>query len=397
MPDALDDRAGDYWGGSPVRRLVALLVTWTNLAVDLLTEAGDAKGASVLLAGKGELGKIRDEADRFAPIEAIDALLLEEMAARPGDPAGALRRRAAPVVGGRRRPVGSTDWSSGSPRASAPSSRTVRPHVSADPTEAARTMAGLVRLYDGAGPAGTGRLLLGFEVVEMAFGPADPPPDQTIRLAHFTADQSVTMDPAKRDDPDEKLAGVQLGHFAAFLKRSWRANDWMWGRLDAAERLVRLLDDATEHQLTRTDDSSTTSGPCSRPCCATCCRSWPPRSRPTAGSEPTSPTRHARSPTAVKAAGTPGARRTAGRVSLAEVDSERLEELLALNLVGVERLAGEVGMPHIGGLMLNAATTTAALLRHRGTPGHQRARPGAVLDVDRSPGAGASCRSTPAA
>ena len=64
----------------------------------------------------------------------------------------------------------------------------------------------------------------------MAFAPGEPPPDQIIRLAHFTADEAVSMDPTARDDPDEKLAGVQMGHFAAFLKRSWRANDWMWGR-----------------------------------------------------------------------------------------------------------------------------------------------------------------------
>ena len=48
----------------------------------------------------------------------------------------------------------------------------------------------------------------------------------------------------------DKLAGVELAHFGAFLKRSWRANDWMWGRLDAAERLVTLLDVIFGHRLT---------------------------------------------------------------------------------------------------------------------------------------------------
>ena len=43
------------------------------------------------------------------------------------------------------------------------------------------------------------------------------------------------------DDPAQKLAGIQLAHFGAFYKSSWRANDWMWGRVDAVHRLVRLL------------------------------------------------------------------------------------------------------------------------------------------------------------
>ncbi len=40
---------------------------------------------------------------------------------------------------------------------------------------------------------------------------------------------------------EEKLSGLQLGHFSAFYKASWRANDWMQGRLDGSERLVRIL------------------------------------------------------------------------------------------------------------------------------------------------------------
>jgi patatin-related protein len=34
--------------------------------------------------------------------------------------------------------------------------------------------------------------------------------------------------------PDDKAAGMTLARFGGFLKRSWRMNDWTWGRLDAA-------------------------------------------------------------------------------------------------------------------------------------------------------------------
>jgi patatin-related protein len=45
-------------------------------------------------------------------------------------------------------------------------------------------------------------------------------------------------------DTREKLAGVRLGHFASFYRRSWRANDFMWGRLDGAAMIARLLIDS---------------------------------------------------------------------------------------------------------------------------------------------------------
>ena len=49
-------------------------------------------------------------------------------------------------------------------------------------------------------------------------------------------------------DPATKLAGNQFHNFAAFLKRSWRANDWMWGRIDAATCLIDvLLRDVPDH------------------------------------------------------------------------------------------------------------------------------------------------------
>jgi patatin-related protein len=43
------------------------------------------------------------------------------------------------------------------------------------------------------------------------------------------------------EDGPRKLKGIGLHHFAAFFKRSYRENDYLWGRLDAAERLAGLL------------------------------------------------------------------------------------------------------------------------------------------------------------
>lgn len=44
-----------------------------------------------------------------------------------------------------------------------------------------------------------------------------------------------------RDRVEEKLAGQKLMHFSGFLKRSWRENDLLWGRLDAAEIIVKSI------------------------------------------------------------------------------------------------------------------------------------------------------------
>ena len=45
-----------------------------------------------------------------------------------------------------------------------------------------------------------------------------------------------------------RLAGVSLGHFGGFLDRAWRRNDMLWGRLDAAERLIAIL---VPHEVAR--------------------------------------------------------------------------------------------------------------------------------------------------
>lgn len=80
--------------------------------------------------------------------------------------------------------------------------------------------------------------LLTLEVVHYAFG-ADSTRDQHLELVQFSANVPTAFGgPGRLED---KLAGVQLAHFGAFYKRAWRVNDWMFGRLDGAERLVRIL------------------------------------------------------------------------------------------------------------------------------------------------------------
>ena len=56
--------------------------------------------------------------------------------------------------------------------------------------------------------------------------------DQALELIQMSSDTRTSPDP--RTLATEKLTGLQLHHFGAFCKASWRANDWMWGRLDGA-------------------------------------------------------------------------------------------------------------------------------------------------------------------
>ncbi len=82
------------------------------------------------------------------------------------------------------------------------------------------------------------RWILAVVVVQSAFSGSEPEVEQVIELLQVSADTPNAFD--DRDTGPEKLAGLQLGHFGAFYKRSWRANDWMWGRLDAVGSLMRV-------------------------------------------------------------------------------------------------------------------------------------------------------------
>ncbi|MFD4675870.1 patatin-like protein [Lentzea sp. NPDC058450] len=57
----------------------------------------------------------------------------------------------------------------------------------------------------------------------------------SLQTRNAFAQQSVTA--------DDKAGGASLSRFSGFLKRSWRVNDWIWGRLDGATMLCRVLFD----------------------------------------------------------------------------------------------------------------------------------------------------------
>ena len=77
---------------------------------------------------------------------------------------------------------------------------------------------------------------------------------EVIRISPEDATTLINERKEQKDSADgngrRKLAGVALHHFGAFLDRTWRQNDIMWGRLDGAERLITaLLPDPANKEL----------------------------------------------------------------------------------------------------------------------------------------------------
>ena len=79
--------------------------------------------------------------------------------------------------------------------------------------------------------------LLKLMLAERALLPVDVELDQPVEFVQFSANTRTLLGPAddslpasQQLDSVTKLRGVELHHFAAFYKSSWRAWDWMWGR-----------------------------------------------------------------------------------------------------------------------------------------------------------------------
>lgn len=69
---------------------------------------------------------------------------------------------------------------------------------------------------------------------------------QVVRISPL--DTHRLIPPGKDGKPSAraKLRGVSVSHFGAFFRRPWRENDYLWGRLDGAERLLWLLGDTSD-------------------------------------------------------------------------------------------------------------------------------------------------------
>ena len=81
--------------------------------------------------------------------------------------------------------------------------------------------------------------LFDLHVARYAIQPDGVLADQALELVQMSSDTRTCLD--RRTLAEEKLTGLALHHFGAFYKASWRANDWMWGRIDGAGWLVHLL------------------------------------------------------------------------------------------------------------------------------------------------------------
>ncbi|MFC7615528.1 DUF3376 domain-containing protein [Actinokineospora soli] len=64
--------------------------------------------------------------------------------------------------------------------------------------------------------------------------------DQPVELVQISL-QTENPFAVRSRTPDDKAGGASLARFGGFLKRSWRVNDWIWGRMDGATMLCRLL------------------------------------------------------------------------------------------------------------------------------------------------------------
>lgn len=101
---------------------------------------------------------------------------------------------------------------------------------------------------DPADTEGTALRIFDLMVSEQALLPTDAGPFQPVELVQLSADTRSLLAPSNTTAAS-KLTGLQFHHFGAFYKRSWRANDWMWGRVDAAGWLVHVLLDPHRLQL----------------------------------------------------------------------------------------------------------------------------------------------------
>ena len=83
---------------------------------------------------------------------------------------------------------------------------------------------------------------LGFPFFDVATYPLlqgrDPHELEVIKVDRISPDDARSI---RTGGAAATLKGIELGHFGAFFSRAYRENDYLWGRLHAADRLVDIL------------------------------------------------------------------------------------------------------------------------------------------------------------
>jgi patatin-related protein len=375
VPDAL--AIGDStwcWGSSAVRRLAAMIITWVNVTATV----ADADAAPALAQLKADVSEARSRAERISPSSGlVQDLLAEELKEGDSSLTDAFARACA------RWPSGDATTASaevlelnGALRTLAECfervvglARTALDARPADPTSEHRAdevaaLRGVVRLAEGAAPHHDGHLalLLCLEVLEATFSGTEPRPDQEVQLVQFTSRGAVNIDPLQRTEPVDKLAGIELGHFGAFLKASWRANDWLWGRLDGAQRLLQIMDAVGGGRLT----AAGTLEQHTRRVQAAILREELPSlvtelERDASLGARISPEAQLFVDAARKLADAPS-----GPVDLSAASEEQLADLFKLEVVGAEDVGQEVGSNLATVTSIAALNTSAKVLRSQG-------------------------------
>ncbi|MDA0368837.1 MAG: patatin-like protein [Proteobacteria bacterium] len=77
---------------------------------------------------------------------------------------------------------------------------------------------------------------------------------EEIRVHRISPEDADTI---RKGGARATLKGIDFGHFGAFFSRKHRENDYLWGRLHAADRLVDLVLDAAAKQGAVLDDEAT--------------------------------------------------------------------------------------------------------------------------------------------
>ena len=103
---------------------------------------------------------------------------------------------------------------------------------------------GLLRLYD--------RRFQSYDMIMLPLSYPDLGERNAVEIVRISPEDAAGIKLAalevgegeERKDPSTKLAGIRVGHFGGFLERAWRDNDLLWGRLDAADVIVRTLVEA---------------------------------------------------------------------------------------------------------------------------------------------------------